>query len=124
MKPETRQWLDKAEGHLKAAGVLLREAFYAQCVFFCQQAIEVLLKAMWVEQTPQNMPPRTHDLVFLAEGLKLELSEDQFEFLRRLGEQYTPARYGDVEVHYSLEGTTEYYEGAEELFPWLRQQLS
>jgi HEPN domain-containing protein len=124
MKPESRLWLNKAEGHLKAAGVLREAGLYSQCVFFCQQAVEVLLKAMWVERAPNNTPPRTHDLVFLAERLELGLAQGQLEFLRRLGEQYTPARYGDIELEYSSESAKEYHDGATEVFAWLRPRLS
>ena len=124
MKDETRAWVRKAEEHLEAASVLLQGDLYPQCVFFCEQAIETLLKSIWVEHASEGVPPRVHDLVSLAEDLGLELSEEQLEFLRKLAEQYMPTRYADIPVEYSRETAENYHERTEELFSWLRQRLS
>ncbi len=124
MKPETKLWVDKAEQHLRGASVLLQSGLDPQCVFFCEQAMETLLKAIWVEQASEGVPPRTHDLVSLAKDLGLKLSEQQTEFLRKLAEQYMPTRYADIPVEYSREAAENYYKNTMELFSWLRQRLS
>lgn len=69
MKDETQGWLDRAEEHLEVASALLGTDHYAQSIFFCQQAVEMLLKSMWIEQAYEGVPRRTHDLVSLAEEL-------------------------------------------------------
>jgi HEPN domain-containing protein len=124
MKKETLDWLDRAEEHLKAASVLLEGALSAQCVFFCQQAMEMLLKSIWIERAEEGLPPRTHDLVSLAQELALPLSEEQLAFLRELSEQYMPTRYADVAIEYSLETAEDYYRRMEGLFSWLRRLLN
>ena len=124
MKDETREWLGRAEEHLGAASALLDSGHYPQSVFFCQQAMEMLLKAMWIEQADEGLPRRTHDLVSLAEELRLSLSEEQLEFLRRLSEQYIPTRYADVSVEYQRQEAVEYLEQTRELFAWLQQRPS
>src|SRR5712692_3500866 len=124
MKAETEQWLRIADGHLGSAGVLLKEGHYPQCVFFCEQAIECLLKAIWIERSSEGVPPKIHHLVDLAEELALPLSEAQAGFLRRLQEQYMPTRYGDVAVEYSEEAARTYHVQAEEMFEWLRPKLN
>lgn len=45
MKDETQGWLDRAEEHLEVASALLGTDHYAQSIFFCQQALEMLLKS-------------------------------------------------------------------------------
>jgi HEPN domain-containing protein len=124
VKEETLAWLGKADEHLKSAKALFDLEHHAQCIFFCQQATEVLLKAMWIEQAEEGLPRRTHDLVALAAELDLDLSEEQTEFLRRLSEQYMSTRYPDILVEYSEEDAVEYLDKTEELFAWLRQRLS
>ena len=124
MKPETEEWVEIAEQDLRAASVLLQSGLDPQCVFFCEQAIETLLKAIWVEQASEGVPPRTHDLVSLAKDLGLGLSEEQTEFLRKLAEQYMPTRYADIPVEYSRQTAENYCENTMELFSWLRQRLS
>lgn len=124
MKDETRGWLGKADEHLAAASVLLGSDHYSQCVFLCQQTMELLLKAIWIEKADEGLPRRTHDLVSLAQELDLALAEEQLEFLRRLSEQYIPTRYADVRVEYTREDAVQYLQKTEELFAWLRQRLS
>ena len=104
--------------------MLLREGFHVQCVFFCQQAIEVLLKAIWVERESFGMPPKIHGLVELAEGLGLEPSQEQLAFLDDLTNQYMPTRYADVPVEYSRNEAGNYFREAQEFFSWLRPHLS
>ncbi|MGQ9571973.1 MAG: HEPN domain-containing protein [Dehalococcoidia bacterium] len=93
-------------------------------MFECQQALEKLLKAIWVEQAPQGYPPREHNLVSLAEKVGLQLSAEQLQFLDDLSRQYKPTRYADAAVEYSVEEAENYYRKTEEQFAWLRQQLS
>lgn len=66
MKPDTREWVKKAEDDFKVASQLLRRrkdiVSEAAC-FHCQQCIEKYLKARLVEA---GIPfPRTHDLLKL-----------------------------------------------------------
>ncbi len=124
MKDETGEWLRKADEHLDVASALLDSDHYPQCVFFCQQAVEMLLKSMWIEQADEGLPRRTHDLVSLAEELTLGLSAEQLELLRRLTEQYIPTRYASVPVEYQREDAVEYLEKTRVLFAWLRQRLN
>ena len=124
MKPETQQWLAKADEHLGAASALLQLGHYAQCIFFCQQSLEMLLKAIWIERAPEGLPRRTHDLVSLAKELELGLSEERLKFLRLLSEQYIPTRYGDIPIEYSQETADNYLGRTKELFSWLRPMLS
>ena len=124
MKPETEEWMARSEEHLSAASVLLEQGLHRHCIFFCQQSLEMLLKAIWVEQASEGLPRRTHDLVALSKELALEVSEEWLEFLRKLSEQYIPTRYGDVQVEYSGETAQNYEKGTKEISAWLRQRLS
>jgi HEPN domain-containing protein len=124
VKQETAPWLRRAERNLSAAGILLREGFYDECVFFCHQSIEALLKGLWVEASSEGLPPRTHDLLALADGLRLPLSDDQRLFLGMLREQYTPTRYPESAAQYPRSVAEYYYERTRDLWSWLRQRLS
>ena len=123
MKAQTQEWLRRAEEDLGAAEVLMRESFLSAVMFHCQQAVEKILKALWT-QTENSTPPRTHDLVYLGEHLNIPLSEGQFDFLRRLGEQYVPTRYPLESPGFPEETTVLYFEQTKEMFSWLQQRLS
>jgi HEPN domain-containing protein len=45
-RPEAARWLAQAESDLSFAELGLREGFYAQARFVCQQAVEKALKAL------------------------------------------------------------------------------
>ena len=124
MKPETERWVKLAEGDLEMASAALERELYSPCMFHCQQALEKLLKAIWVEKASAGVPPRKHDLVELAQEVDLELSQEWIDFLADLYGQYNPSRYGDVAVAYSRDEGENYYQRTSELFGWLRQQLS
>ena len=124
MKAETERWAELAEEDRSIATAALEASFFRPCIFHCQQALEKLLKAIWIERATEGLPRRTHDLVSLCKELDLGLSEEWLEFLRRLSEQYIPTRYGDAPVEYSRESAENYHERTREIFSWLRQQLS
>lgn len=128
MKDETREWVQLAEEDLSVAELALREDIYRGCIFHCQQSIEKLLKAIWVERATEGYPPREHDLTVLAEKAEVALDRARKNFFDALSKQYMPTRYADVaieeEVEYSAEQADNYYEQTVSGFQWLRQQLS
>lgn len=109
---------------MASAEALFERALYAQSVFFCEQAIETLVKAVWVEQAAEGIPPHTHDLVLLTKQTSLSLSYEQLDLLRDLEEQYTSTRYPDAAFEYSQEIAQDYYDKTKELFSWLLRLLN
>lgn len=65
MKPETREWVEKAEGDLKVARreVQTTDPVYDAVCFHAQQCIEKYLKALLEEYNITF--PRIHDLIAL-----------------------------------------------------------
>ena len=66
MKPQTAEWVEKAEGDWNAAQQLNRvrkDPNYDSVCFHCQQCIEKYLKAR-LEEAGVNFP-KTHDLIKL-----------------------------------------------------------
>ena len=124
MKPETREWVEIAEQDLQAARVMLEQDFYQQTVFYCQQSIEKLLKAIWTERHGAGTHPRVHNLVKLANKLGLNVPAQWRDFLVDLTDQIFPSRYPEAGWRYNREVAEEYYNGSQELFAWLRQLLT
>ena len=66
MKPQTAEWVEKAEGDWNAANQLNRvrkDPNYDSVCFHCQQSVEKYLKAR-LEEAGVNFP-KTHDLIKL-----------------------------------------------------------
>jgi HEPN domain-containing protein len=120
---ETRLWIEQAESDLRTASVVFGQALHRQCIFHGQQAIELILKAIWIERTECDYP-RTHNLAELIRQLGLEVSEETLTFLGRLSRQYTASRYPELDVAYPKEAGEYYLLETQDVFRWLRQQLS
>lgn len=121
---ETEEWLEIAERDLQMARVALDRQFFQHCTFYCQQAVEKLLKAIWTERHEVGTHPRVHNLVKLAAALGLDIPPKLQSALMELTDQIFPSRYPEAGWRYSREVADEYYNMAEELFAWLRPLLS
>ncbi len=91
-------------------------------LFHCQQCVEKALKAVWSERR-EDEPLRTHSLPGLAHTLGLRLEAAQEKLLHGLDRLYIRTRYPDeplgegLDLHWYLDQT-------QELYAWLRQQLT
>jgi HEPN domain-containing protein len=124
VKPETERWVKQSKDDLVMAAFARERGMYDQCVFHCQQALEKILKAIWLDRNQSRPHPRTHNLAELARQLSLDPSDDQLRFFQRLTEQYLPSHYADYDIEYPEEVGNYYYQHTEDTYAWLRQQLS
>jgi HEPN domain-containing protein len=79
------------------------------------------LKGAIVEQRDTE-PPRTHDLVELADLGGLELTQEQRLFLTRLTDHSVRSRYPGGE--YEEEDVRQLFAETKEFFEWLREKLT
>ena len=124
MKDEAAKWVRIAEGDLAAASVLLERGddyLLRHSVFHCHEAIEKILKAIWVESRGEE-PERTHNLPYLVEKLGIQLPAEDVEFVRDLYLQLIPSRYPHGQ-EIPRDEAARYLEEARRLFAWLRRML-
>jgi HEPN domain-containing protein len=89
-KAEGLRWLRQAENDLEYARLGLREGFFAQVCFQCQQICEKALKAIHYGQLAKRIV-FGHSLVQLA--AELSLPADLMDELAVLDQYYIPTRY-------------------------------
>jgi HEPN domain-containing protein len=85
-------WLRQAQGDLRLAKAAVREGFYAQTCFICQQASEKALKAILYSQGAKAI--LTHSLHKLCQ--ELEMGAELEMAARILDQYYLSARYPDA----------------------------
>lgn len=85
-------WATSAREDADTAKLLFDGKKYSYCLFFCQLAIEKLLKAIYIKQT-DDAPPIIHDLVKLAQKTKISIDEKLTELLREITTFNIEARY-------------------------------
>jgi HEPN domain-containing protein len=92
MSESSELWAEQACYDLESARAMLDAGRYLYVLFCCQQAVEKMLKALIAERS-QELPPRLHHLMRLAEAAAIEMSSEQMDFLRELSAYYIQTRY-------------------------------
>jgi HEPN domain-containing protein len=85
-------WCTTAENDIETAAILITSNKYVEGMFFCHLCIEKILKALVVKQT-ENIPVRSHDLFYLSEIAKIEITEEQSNFMQILMKYQLEGRY-------------------------------
>jgi HEPN domain-containing protein len=117
-------WRDGSEDDIEAAEALLEKGKFRHALFFAHLTIEKVLKAH-VTRATSDVPPRTHDLLRLADLARLVLANEQRTFLARLQRYCLEGRYPDLSpaVPPADEARAE-VEQAKEIRRWFASQLS
>ena len=109
---------------------LLKQNFkierYSVSAFFCQQAVEKMLKAGFMKKKNTIIPPATHSLIFLAK--ELGISGRFADILRKLSPHYTLSRYPGITEElpselYTQNSAKEIIKQSEQVIKWLRKQM-
>ena len=68
-------WISGAEEDLATAELLMAENRILHGLFFCHLVLEKAIKAHVVKESGE-LPPRSHNLIYLSEKASLEFGED------------------------------------------------
>ena len=90
-----KYWIKGAEHDLKAAESLFESKKYDWCLFVSHLVLEKILKANFVYKNDNKVPPKTHNLVKLAERSYIELTEEKRIFLDEVNDFNLEIRYPD-----------------------------
>lgn len=125
MRAETSNWLKSAEYDIETARFMLSSERYIYVVFLCHLAIEKMLKAI-VCETHGMSPPRTHNLIYLANHAKMQFDPIHNQFISMLNNVSIPTRYpADMQktlLEYTREVVSSYLKQTEEVVKWLKSQ--
>jgi HEPN domain-containing protein len=69
-------WIEQAEDDWKAVSSLFNGKNYLQSLFFTHLVIEKLCKSTWIKYNTENVPPRTHNLIYLLSATPVQLSDE------------------------------------------------
>jgi HEPN domain-containing protein len=126
LHPKSKLWLDQGMDDLKGAQADHRTGRFYSAIFWCHQAVEKALKALFIEEI-RDLTPKTHSLILLAE--ETSLPKIFHRFLKDLGPKYVETRYpdviGDLPSHfYDAEMSGETLAKTEEVVQWIADRLS
>lgn len=124
-KPST-EWFKQADYDLETAEVMLNNGRYIHTVFMCHLSIEKALKGLYGVILSEE-PPKTHDLIYLVEKIKLGLSSLHQNFIEELNDLSIPTRYPDelerLLKHYKKTKTKQIFTYSKELLQWLKEKV-
>jgi HEPN domain-containing protein len=120
----TENWLAQVDYDLATAEQMLRAGRYIYVIFMSHMALEKVLKAVLTEET-RKLPPRTHNLIDLAQRAQLALSQEHQDFIGKINNASVVVRYPDdlseMISQYSEVIARDYLQKARELIKWIRQ---
>ena len=123
-----RNWVKLGEYDLETARAMLNAGRYLYVAFTCHQAIEKILKALFVKEKGET-PPYTHNLTKLLHGVSIGNSVDEgnVRFMETLNSYYIETRYteqlDELSKLLTRRQSHELYEKTEELFSWLKSLI-
>ena len=99
-KDKIEYWLDIADYDLATAQAMMDTNRYLYVVFMCQQAIEKIIKALYV-QAFDDEPPRSHNLGFIFKKIAVDAPTDTMQHLNMLSAYYIESRYPEYKERLS-----------------------
>ena len=127
VKEHVNYWLASAENDLGAANQLFLSAKYDWCLFIGHLVVEKTLKAYFVYKNDNKIPPKTHNLLKLAEISNLLLTEDQKLFLDEVNDFNLEVRYPEYRSEFyklcTKEFAASYFSKIKEFATWLTSQI-
>lgn len=92
VKEKVGFWVENAEYDLQTAEVMHQSARYSYTAFMCQQALEKIIKAVYLQENKAEAP-RSHNLSYLVGLLNLNIEADLINLLAELSTYYIEGRY-------------------------------
>ena len=125
MAHESEEWFRQAQYDLETAEHLMQAERYPHVMFFCHLSLEKALKALYIGKF-DDIPEKTHNLVFLAEMLELNLPDHLVDPLIIINRAGVTSRYPHnlekVLEQYTKVQTQKLLGSAKEILAWLIQQ--
>jgi HEPN domain-containing protein len=127
LRTDTANWIALADYDVETAYHMLATGRYLYVIFLSHLALEKLLKAHVTEAT-QNIPVKTHDLIYLVKKCGLEIPEKYLDFIGKINTASIPTRYPDDlqrAIHeYPEPVAQDYLRQTKEVIQWLKRHPS
>jgi len=120
-------WIESASHDLETAEHLFKSEKYDWSLFIAHFVLEKALKALFVFNQENKVPPKTHNLLKLAELAKLELSDNQKMLLDEVNDFNLETRYPDYKMEFYKRCTqgysTYYFLKIKDFLEWLKSRI-
>lgn len=120
-------WLNQSDEDWQTALYLKEGKKNLMLLFMLHLVIEKILKAQWIKDNEDNIPPRTHNLQFIAQQTKLKFEEKDYAYLAVISSWNIQSRYPDYKLKAYKIATDDYCNMAilktEKIRKWMLEQM-
>jgi HEPN domain-containing protein len=120
-------WLKSSENDYSTMMNLLNSKDYHWALFIGHLVIEKIIKAIYIQNNKENIPPRIHNLLLLSEKAKLKVDDSQEDLLDLITTFNISTRYPDYKGEFyrkcNESFATKNIEKIKELRSWLLQKI-
>lgn len=125
-KSPVEYWIQSSLHDIDVAESLFQAGKYDWCLFISHLVLEKTLKGLYSKKT-NELPPRSHDLVRLADLADINFDEETLEFLDGVNSFNISARYPDEKLKFykicTHEFTNTTFSRIKEIHQWLLKQI-
>jgi len=120
-----KEWLRQADYDFDTAKAMFKTGRYIYCIFMCHLSLEKALKGILIKHK-NEIPPKSHNLIYLVEKIELKLNEEDYKFIFKLNDVSIPTRYPEdlkkIMKVYKKEITREFLTKTNKLLKWIKEQ--
>ncbi len=121
-------WIDQANDDWEVAEALFKISKFAQALFWGHLVAEKFAKAIWVKASNENLPPRTHNILFLLSKTDIKIPESISELIVIINKFQIEGRYPEyitrIEHELNEEKTAmDNFDKLKTLIQWLKEHL-
>lgn len=122
-----KYWIDSADHDFDTSITLFEAGKYDWSLFVGHLVLEKLLKAIYVQNNDNKIPPKLHNLVRLVEISKIDIDEEKKIILDKINDFNIEVRYPEYKNEFYKLCTKEFAEEnlnkIKELYKWIKFQI-
>lgn len=126
MNDKHEEWLKQANYDMETADLMFSGGRYFYAIFMCHLSIEKALKGLY-HKTLNEIPPKTHNLIYLLTTIGKQPEEDLLKFITRLNTASVTTRYPDdlakIQADFTADITKAMIGQSKDVLKWIKKQL-
>ena len=120
-------WIESAEHDFATSETLFESGKYDWALFMGHLVLEKTIKALFVKNNDNKIPPKVHNLVLLSELANFKINDETKFFFDRVNDFNLEVRYPEYKNEFYKLCTKEFAEEnltkLKETYNWIKSQL-
>lgn len=125
MVKSSKEWFKQADYDMNTAEFMFDGGRYFYSIFMLHLSIEKVLKGIYQKKIGE-IPPKTHNLIYLINEIKIKIPEQLKKFIIKLNEASVVTRYPEdldiLKKHFDKETVKNLLAQGKETIKWIKTQ--